>query len=367
MLMAYRNLEATDARDKVYALLGLLHGTHYGLQQDYTHQVREVYIETALTLMGVGQNLDILAVPRVHTTTSCIDLRLPSWVPNWSSSGDRPAMKIRSGHRAHLDTFGDQGYRFCACGHSVFDSVLDLDRRYLGINGFSLGCVQSISDGWAIHGAFSDTSFYILDLLSMGPKRVDQVEQWMAVGGLRWKSEYPLPESVFIPFWETTVMADYNIVETTPQGGYTYTSRLHAYHHHFLRLGQATRACAWGFLTKAARYCLLSKAEVPKISRLVTLMVSSFLGISKSTSEFEENLNTTCFGRRVMQMNGKYVGLVPDNSEIGDHIFIVTGSTVPLLLRPQGDMWELVGEAYVHGAMYGECWEESKCGLIWLI
>lgn len=78
MLMAYRNLEATNARDKVYSLLGLLHGTLYGLQQDYTHQVREVYIETALTLMGVDQNLDILAVPRVHTTTSCIDLKLPS-------------------------------------------------------------------------------------------------------------------------------------------------------------------------------------------------------------------------------------------------------------------------------------------------
>ena len=67
------------------------------------------------------------------------------------------------------------------------------------------------------------------------------------------------------------------------------------------------------------------------------------------------------------QMDKGNVGLVPTTSKIGDHVFLVKRSTVPIVFRSQGDRWELVGEAYVRYQMYGESWEESKCSHMWSI
>lgn len=367
LLMAYRNLQATDPRDKVYALLGLLACFSHGLQPDYTRAVVDVYRDTALMVMRADQNLDILAVSRVQVTDSCIDLKLPSWVPDWRSSGDRPAMKIRSGQRDHLDTFGDQGYRFRASGSSVFNSLFDHGHWYLGIDGFSLGRIWSLSKDWNVYGGFSDTRFHVMDFLSLGPEKANQIDQWMTVAGLCLITNCSLPESDFVPFWETMVMSESKVVEGTLECDHTRKPSLRAQHKQFLRLRWATRSRNWRLLVKAAYYCLSFEARISSFSKLVALMIGTFLGISKGATEFEKLVNTTCFGRCMMQTDKDNIGLVPATSEIGDHVFLVKGSTVPIVLRPQGDKWELVGEAYVHCQMYGESWEESKCSRIWLI
>lgn len=53
------------------------------------------------------------------------------------------------------------------------------------------------------------------------------------------------------------------------------------------------------------------------------------------------------------------VGLAPQATDIGDHVCIVYGCSVPVILRRviEGNdegLWELIGEAYVYGAMDGE-------------
>ena len=49
------------------------------------------------------------------------------------------------------------------------------------------------------------------------------------------------------------------------------------------------------------------------------------------------------------------VGLAPSHVEIGDVICIFLGGLVPYILRREYDeVYSLVGEAYVHGIMYGE-------------
>jgi hypothetical protein len=57
--------------------------------------------------------------------------------------------------------------------------------------------------------------------------------------------------------------------------------------------------------------------------------------------------------------------LVPAEARTGDRLWLVRGGRVPLVLRPRGDVaddaWELVGEAYVHGIMYGEGFREEDC------
>ncbi|KAI1424889.1 HET-domain-containing protein [Xylaria sp. FL1777] len=50
-----------------------------------------------------------------------------------------------------------------------------------------------------------------------------------------------------------------------------------------------------------------------------------------------------------------YLGWVPDVTIAGDSIFVFLGANVPFVVRPVGDgTYKLIGECYIHGAMYGE-------------
>jgi hypothetical protein len=70
-----------------------------------------------------------------------------------------------------------------------------------------------------------------------------------------------------------------------------------------------------------------------------------------------------CYGRRFFTTAAGYFGLGPA-AITGENIFccIIFGATVPFLLQKHGDVYRLVGEAYVHGVMDGETIEMWKRG-----
>ncbi|KAK3381710.1 heterokaryon incompatibility protein-domain-containing protein [Podospora didyma] len=86
--------------------------------------------------------------------------------------------------------------------------------------------------------------------------------------------------------------------------------------------------------------------------------------IKDSTAEFNTkdsyyNMMNRQSGTRPFVGDKGYMGLVPDVAEKGDVIVIFRGAKFPYVLRKKvngkhGGMHELVGEAYVHGVMYGE-------------
>ena len=72
--------------------------------------------------------------------------------------------------------------------------------------------------------------------------------------------------------------------------------------------------------------------------------------------------NRTGQGRRfITTMNG-YIGWGPDNMydndqnqvQPGDKIAILFGCSTPIVVRPQGGYFQVLGEAYIHGLMDGE-------------
>ena len=48
------------------------------------------------------------------------------------------------------------------------------------------------------------------------------------------------------------------------------------------------------------------------------------------------------------------MGLGPARAKLRDHICLLMGCDIPILLRSEGDHFVLVGEAYIHGFMQGE-------------
>lgn len=74
--------------------------------------------------------------------------------------------------------------------------------------------------------------------------------------------------------------------------------------------------------------------------------------IQTFTNDFFVNTLTT--NRRLFWTKGGYLGLANPYCEPGDCVCIVFGCNNPLVLRRAGNVWEVIGEAYVHGIMNGE-------------
>lgn len=57
-----------------------------------------------------------------------------------------------------------------------------------------------------------------------------------------------------------------------------------------------------------------------------------------------------------------YYGLADSRVCPEDFVCILVGASVPFILRPHGDGYILMSEAYVHGLMYGEVIEGLEAG-----
>ncbi|ODM20286.1 hypothetical protein SI65_03339 [Aspergillus cristatus] len=87
MTLAY---EATDPRDKVYALLGICRSEDRdALVPDYRKTVRQVYIETTEHLMK--ESLNCFCFNTNSQNTEHFGGNLPSWVSDWSLGARRPS------------------------------------------------------------------------------------------------------------------------------------------------------------------------------------------------------------------------------------------------------------------------------------
>ncbi|KAJ8128176.1 hypothetical protein O1611_g5460 [Lasiodiplodia mahajangana] len=85
---------------------------------------------------------------------------------------------------------------------------------------------------------------------------------------------------------------------------------------------------------------------------------------SVSTLEKYAELMRDATDRRLCTATDGLVGLAPPNSVPGDKVALLLGGRVPVVLRQDADGYRLVGEAYVHGAMYGKMMDAKKLALI---
>ena len=61
-----------------------------------------------------------------------------------------------------------------------------------------------------------------------------------------------------------------------------------------------------------------------------------------------------------------YMALVPEETQLGYRIALLTGGRLPLVLRPYEHHFALVGPCYVHGNMDGEAFPVSESELEWI-
>ena len=334
LLIRYRRLLCADPRDKVYSLLGV--SSHYPdveLPITYTTPVLDVYRNLTKYVIAGSGKLDILTCAGQD---QLVPQDSPSWVPDWRVYNHRGRI-VRSAWEASGDLRSSARY--------------SPDNSIMITPAFILGSITALFE----------------------------------------TGEYPLQEGGYdaLEYDDMAVVAGrvemsrwIHFITSNSEGGLsTDLSRKHAKWLYgvlfYVANGPKTAKRLLSF-KKFRRLCDTlplsdSESEVEAVEDILTSdeiwhWVSSMtrrqqlcsikLDPLPKTDEdgwstVGENSGDEKPSRTPAERPQRTVGVCSRNAKIGDVVSIVKGCRHPLLLRPRGEKYEIVGDMYVHAYMDG--------------
>ncbi|KAK7702275.1 hypothetical protein SLS64_009853 [Diaporthe eres] len=340
IVWATRNMQATEPRDKVFAplalLLHLLPSEQFmaRLKPDYSKPVAQVFIEvTSYLLENCDKPGRAFMLSLVGDTTRSQVGGLPSWVPDYSA-------------------------------HTPINIAAQFDRKFNCIAGLDLGIYldfiprESKLRLWA--SRFDTISALLPPLFQKGQGSIAELLPWLQFAAA-------LPD--FDASGEPAILS--MIHSFTANGTRKYDCRTA-----FDRFRQ--------MLTKV--FCLLVSRSQISVDQLLApgTILSGLLDelerrritafptcdqlrdvVKDPGIAFEPEDEAFKFMKegsgRLFQSTQGYLGIAPTAAKTGDEVFFIPGSTVPFSIRKakKSGEYELVGDAYAHGVMYGELWRDG--------
>jgi hypothetical protein len=302
-------VEATDPRDRIYALLSMANEEPKLLiQPDYSKSVVEVFTDAAAAIIGCGQ-FDILSLNQFPKNQR----NLPSWVPDWTSYIQRPCGSYKV----------DECYQACGEKEACIEfQSLPGGCQILKIKGGTVDTITKVGEPWL-------------------PTLLD------------WQ-EWTYSDDRCATFFDSIAAF---CAESDTLGCDIYKDPLQ-------RLEAPWRIpCANKARDSRGTPCK------PNASGTEILEGYTYIQNRRNTAtlgaDYSRDVQAyhitmgNMFKRRSFLSKQGYVGLAPSHSKPGDVICILYGSVVPFVLRKKGSGYELIGEAYVHGIMDGEFVEKE--------
>ena len=327
-----------EAHDRIFGLLGIARDREtLAIPVTYKKPFRVTYEETARAIIA-GGTLDLLAYSQFPKS----DPQMPTWVPDWQmqyqsfplvGEDKKYDNQVHNHWGKHIHT---------PFGGDPWDTAF----RTSGIRNFKL------SDDFV----FANPSFSPWDSppLVLRGVRIDKISSFKNSWAFDIAQEY-VGNFALIPSYLNDI--EFLLEESNAKGTNIYknpTDRETAYY----RIPVADREMNSNGLshqaTEASRagYNFIKKDL--EVGDFLTSVVSvEKLGYWNMMSELQ-------YRRPFITENG-YVGLGPEHLEKDDVVVVFLGARFPYILRKSLLVgWTLVGEAYVHGIMYGEIMEEEK-------
>ncbi|KAL0936145.1 uncharacterized protein CTRU02_208360 [Colletotrichum truncatum] len=313
LLITTTIFDATDPRDKVYALYGLINEVHQKkIIVDYTLTVSELYTRVGAVLLG--NNVNFLGY-----NTASPNHDLPSWVPDWTFKGDRNVM------------LGGGLYK--AGGGPTVRPDADVDTRQLLVHASRLCRVGMIDP------SPPSRSLTRAELI----RKIESFEETMR----RAIRDYPENEavSVLLPVLDPrsndglmrTVVADSDFTgpDVNDVAGDTSSK---------------TRPAPKQFWY--ALQVLQNRMSVPADYEP---RLDGEERKRRYTEKFVFNAQRALSGSRFFITDWGLIGISHHSVREGDYVMIVFDLDMPLLVRPAGpDTFNVVGVAYLHLMMDGE-------------
>jgi hypothetical protein len=365
LLFQFRTRHATDDRDKIWALLGLVSGQSpdFHIVPDYSTPSTDVYKNTAAAIMQSSRSLDVLGGCFLDDKASDLAWKLPSWVVDWSNSG----RIIRPFYRDAVD----QRNQFFASGTSTANPGFSENGTVLAISGYSFDRIVQVGDILTDMGDLS----WEFDEIQESYDAIDEMDNQPPVraiiNGLRaaWNILSFAVQRLLLIVDHLNIFLQWEQMVATCQAGpgetctdvYWQTlcagcmpdgmdETRQSFHQWFQAMSTTRKLSRWGL------------QRIPRLFKPI-----SFVGYLWSTwDEFAKftHLVTHARYRRLGRTGRGFLCLVPAGTRVGDSVGLFEGGKCPLVFRPElsgGSYMTLVGESYVHGLMRGERWDPAAC------
>lgn len=307
--------DCTDVRDSIYGFLGLAREDVVdAIKPDYSIPLKEVLQRTAVQHMNCTRSLLFFNFTTLRCKDKCL---VPTWVPDWPRLGPVDITDPGSTQNLERDQWRHRILRFvvildfdaCANRSLSFDPI---NETTVMLNGNCSGEVTDVSP---------DASHRDLNgLLSKGVL-IKVIESWLEFFE-QFADHTAFPssnEGRESPFWRIVIGDRYH----GDRGIWRSSGKTDYEAYQAMKRELVTEHWA---TSEALDYC------------------TSFICASE--------------GRRLFATDRGYIGLGPPEMQKGDHVYILSGGEVPYLLRPVSGprprTFELVGDCYLHGIMYGE-------------
>lgn len=389
LLRLYYSKDATDARDKVYGLLGLVTdwGNSRAIAPNYTMRTSELYQEVALRSVEVSGSLAILtfrtngnyqkmmgdlqkikegvtyhkvlpltasasekymqdALRKKHKSTpDAVELDMPSWTPDWETINKR-------GYEVGTSERINRAFIFDACASrpsppspTRYTSSSILTRtRVLTLSALRIGTVDDDNFKHFMPFLVNHSSAIKIDRFPL-PSNPDDLDQPYVAGG----TEYDA-------VWRT-VCGDAFFVGSHSSAGLDG-------HTMFRRTTLHDKAAVQAWRRWLGRQKTMSgKHRAPAINDFSSPEEHAM------ATEADRAIRSVGLQRRYFNTDTGYMGM-GSSALAGDEVFVLLGSRTPYLLRSMGDigveglgatrLYTLIGEAYVQGVMDGELVKKSE-------
>ncbi|KAF4823939.1 Heterokaryon incompatibility protein 6, OR allele [Colletotrichum siamense] len=360
MLRLTCGVEASDPRDHVFGLMGILNllldlsgRERTEIQPDYRicSTSVSVFVDTAVLILEDCNNLTLLtAVPDDAAKKVS---GLPSWVPDFAASGPSAFLGMRwPPGEAYFD----------AC-RSVPADFRILDNSILHVKAFCVGTVSLLGEVYselAVNGSFSQWADFLLQCdLVYGPTSQCRVEAfWRTLILDRDAFSHPAPPGLQKAFHHW--IADHVVWEV-----YCATKKGADLAEYLNRLESIQRLAESDVSRTVPDYEVI-KGYLQKLKELDKRedIEGLFDGFRHHCQAYVNLAFETLWDRRPFTTNTGYLGLGCQSLRLGDSLWIVAGCPSPLVLRriagqdSDSVCYRLLGEAYLHGIMHGEAVSE---------
>jgi hypothetical protein len=336
MSITQKKFHATDQRDKIYGLLGLAAETASSstvpdaLMPDYTISVQQAYTNATRYFLEHDGSLAILTRTRGTPDSISRGRRQhelgdwPSWLPDWSDFAvhDRELRKSFSWiHYSEADRPARLGFpkQYRSSGNLPLKLHFTSDPTMLRLEGSKVDIVAEVlqlssATTFAEHfnSSFDSCMSRIIDIA------------------------LPLIQHTSFESWTAS------IIKATTADQYALSGRT------------SEQGLKDGY---AYLYELLSKTQPLFYEELLEWLRRVVAG--GDSTQFAALARNFCYARSFLITKSERMGIGPSDSRVDDSIAVIPGGGVPYLLRPDGEAWTFVGEAYLNGIMDGEVVERN--------
>jgi hypothetical protein len=374
-----RQQEATDPKDVIYGIYGLLSALGIELPTpNYSKSIEQIYTETAKAAILQNNDLELLyqvssrrkKLPDLRSWVPCFNEQCfywASWTPNLFNCSKNSKSEFQFQEGRTLSLVGKCVDRITACSKYF--------PLYEGTNGYE----DFFLDNRGIDPNAKDRGF-----LGTYRPMVRAFREWCGMAASL--KSYPTGETATEALCRTLVH-DRVIREDRERRKWDLESYSTGFENWYAAITAETRSGPLslenldGYLAAAfdlptnwstkrnlqELFNASEKLNPSAVTDTLTYKIVAVMRMTVHTSTYENMVIGKIVHSRFMTTRDGYMGTVPPNAQVGDYVFLVSGLSLPMIIRREGGVNTLIGPAYVHGIMDGERWPVDKAELEMII